>query len=356
MHQSCRIASFCFRTLLWVAAVLLLAGASTHAVAAPSRDGLQVYFIDVEGGQATLFVTPAGESLLIDTGWPGNNGRDADRIVKAVKLAGLVKLDYVLITHYHDDHVGGVPQLVAKIPVMTFIDHGPNRETGDANVVHNWDEYQKVLGGQVKRLTLKPGDKLPLNGVDATVISADGALIDKPVNGGGAANDECATTSKYAADATENSRSLGVLFTFGKLTLLDLGDLTSDKEQELMCPINKLGKVDVYIVSHHGWYQSSSPLLVDAIAPRVAIMDNGEKKGGSPIVIDTIQATPGLEHLWQLHYSDEGGSAHNTMPPYIANLAGPDAGNYIKLTGNQDGSMDVFNSRTQASRHYGPGK
>ena len=176
------------------------------------------------------------------------------------------------------------------------------------------------------------------------------------MNGGGAANDECATTSKYAADATENSRSLGVLFTFGKLTLLDLGDLTSDKEQELMCPINKLGKVDVYIVSHHGWYQSSSPLLVDAIAPRVAIMDNGEKKGGSPIVIDTIQATPGLEHLWQLHYSDEGGSAHNTMPPYIANLAGPDAGNYIKLTGNQDGSMDVFNSRTQASRHYGPGK
>ena len=138
-------------------------GRSGHesAVAAASRDGLQVYFIDVEGGQATLFVTPAGESLLVDTGWPGNNGRDADRIVKAVKLAGLVKLDYVLITHYHDDHVGGVPQLVAKIPVMTFIDHGPNRETGDANVVHNWDEYQKVLGGQVKRLTLKPGDKLP---------------------------------------------------------------------------------------------------------------------------------------------------------------------------------------------------
>ena len=122
---------------------------------------------------------------------------------------GLVKLDYVLITHYHDDHVGGVPQLVAKFPVMTFIDHGPNRETGDANVVHNFDEYQKVLAGQVKRLTLKPGDKLPLKGVDATVISADGALIDKPVNGGGAANEECATTSKYTADATENSRSLG---------------------------------------------------------------------------------------------------------------------------------------------------
>src|SRR5882724_1517252 len=152
----------------------------TVAFAMPPGDAqkaLQVYFVDVEGGQATLFVTPAGQSLLIDTGWPGNNGRDADRIVAAAKNAGIAKIDYVLITHFHNDHVGGLPQLVARIPVGTFIDHGDNRETGDAPTLEDWQAYQQLLAtGKFKRLTLKPGDKLPVKGINATVISSDGAL------------------------------------------------------------------------------------------------------------------------------------------------------------------------------------
>ena len=140
--------------------------------------------------------------------------------------------------------------------------------------------------------------------------------------------------------------------TFGKFRILDLGDLTKDKEMELMCPKNKLGKIDIYIVSHHGWNQSSSPAFVYGLAPRVAIMDNGAKKGGTPSVWDIIEKSPGLENLWQLHYSEEGGAAHNVPAEFIANPDGPDAGNYLELTARRDGSFRVFNSRTQKTKQY----
>jgi competence protein ComEC len=323
-----------------------------------SHKTLQIFFVDVEGGQATLFVTPEGQSLLIDTGWPGNGGRDADRIVAAAKLAGISKIDYVLITHFHNDHVGGVPQLVARIPVGTFIDHGDNRETTSGPAVQGWQAYQQVLGkGKSKRITAKPGDVLPIQGMRVSVVSSDGALIDKPLPGAGAENSACKDSKQYPADQTENIRSLGTLITFGKLRFLDLGDLTWDKEMELVCPRNKLGKIDVYIVSHHGWYQSSSPALVYGIDPSVAIMDNGAKKGGTPSAWDIIKASPHLEDLWQLHFSEEGGPAHNAPEPFIANLPGPeDAANYLKLTASTDGSFDVFNSRTNKAKHYAPSR
>lgn len=339
------------RVALWVAAFALSTALCSTAMAASTGD-LQVYFIDVEGGQATLFVAPTGESLLIDTGWPGNDSRDANRIAAAAKLAGLHKLDYVLITHFHDDHVGGVTQLAAAIPVGTFIDHGPNRESTDALTVHDWQIYEKFVSTHGHRIIAKTGEKLPLKGLNATIISSDGVLIDKPLAGAGAANPLCAAAPKYAADTTENSRSLGILITVGKLRLLDLGDLTADKETELVCPVNKLGKVDVYIVSHHGWYQSSSPAFVHAIAPRIAIMDNGAKKGGSIPVLDTIRSSPGIEALWQLHYSEEGGAEHNTAAPYIANIEGTDNGNYLKLTANPSGSMEIYNPRTGETKKY----
>jgi len=321
-----------------------------------SHKTLEIYFVDVEGGQATLFVTAEGNSLLIDTGWPGNDGRDADRIVAAAKRAGIGKIDYVLITHFHNDHVGGVPQLVARIPVGTFIDHGENRETTNGPTVQVSEAYQQVLGtGKFKRITVKPGDVLPIQGMRASVVSSDGALIDKPLPGAGAENSGCKNSEPRPADQTENPRSLGTLITFGKLKLLDLGDLTWDKEMELMCPRNKLGKIDIYIVSHHGWFQSSSPALVYGIDPRVAIMDNGAKKGGTPSTWDIIKASPGLEDLWQLHFSEEGGAAHNAAAPFIANLSGPeDAANYLKLTASTDGSFEVFNSRTNKAKHYAP--
>ncbi len=338
-----------------VSILLLLWLAIVPATAAPTSmtNALRIYFVDVEGGQSTLFVTPANESLLIDTGWPGNEERDADRIVAAAKNAGINKIDYVLITHFHTDHVGGLPQLAAKIPINAFIDHGDNREPTNADTVKGWNAYQQLLASKkYKRITLKPGDPLPVKELKGVVVSGDGVLIDHPLPGAGAENTACKDAQNYAADQTENARSLGSVFTFGKLRILDLGDLTSDKEMGLVCPQNKLGEIDIYIVSHHGWNQSGSPALLSAIAPRVAIMDNGAKKGGSPSTWDIIEKSPNLESLWQLHYSEEGGSTHNVPAEFIANVQGPDAGNYLKLTAWQDGKFEVFNSRTQQTKQY----
>lgn len=326
---------------------------TTMAAALSASSDLKIYFVDVEGGQATLFVTPAGESLLIDTGWPGNHGRDADRIAAAAKNAGVKKIDYVLITHFHEDHVGGLPQLVERIPVGTFLDHGDNREVGDAPTLRDWQAYQQLLAsGKFKRITLKPGDRLPLKGIDGTVVSSDGEVISKPLPGAGEQNASCKESEQRAGDQTENPRSLGTFIRFGKLRILDLGDLTWDKEMQLMCPVNKIGKVDIYVVSHHGWQQSGSPALVHGIEPRVAIMDNGAKKGGTPSTWDIIRSSPHLEDLWQLHFSEEGGNAHNVAADFIANPEGTDAGNYLELTAKTDGSFDVFSSRTKNSKHY----
>jgi beta-lactamase superfamily II metal-dependent hydrolase len=328
--------------------------ASAQPAAANHAGGqLRVYFVDVEGGQSTLFVAPTGESLLVDAGWPGNEGRDADRIVAVAKKAGLSKIDYLLLTHYHTDHAGGVPQLAARIPIGTFIDHGPNRELDHGITEQGYAEYQKLLSdGHYKRILAHPGDVLPIAGLSARVISGDGQLLANALPGAGEPNRFCKVTEVRPADQTENARSLGVEISFGRLKILDLGDLTWDKEMELMCPANKLGRVDILIVSHHGWYQSSSPALVDAIHPRVAIMDNGAKKGGSIPTLQTVTKAPGLETLWQLHFSDEGGTKDNTAERYIANMQGPDTGHYLELIAATNGSFEVLNSRTNFTQSY----
>jgi competence protein ComEC len=335
-------------------ALNLSLGLSAGAAPAPeTKKPLQIYFVDVEGGQATLFVTPEGKSLLIDTGWPDNNGRDADRIAAAAKDAKISKIDFVLITHFHDDHVGGAPQVAAKIPVGTFIDHGENRETNGEGAKKVFAAYQQLLAtGKYKHIIAKSGEVLPITGMQVRVVSADGELIERPLPGGGKENASCANATKPPVDETENPRSVGTLITFGKLRILDLGDLTMDKEKELMCPMNKIGLIDIYIVSHHGFFQSGGAALVHGIAPRVAIMDNGAKKGGSPAIWDVIEKSPGLEDLWQLHYSEEGGDAHNVAAPFLANLQGPDAGNYFKLMASPDGGFKVFNSRTNETKQY----
>jgi competence protein ComEC len=349
-----RVAKLRVAKLLMIGMGVLVA-ASAGAQTAQKPGELRVYFADVEGGQSTLFVAPSGESMLVDAGWVGFNNRDADRIVALARKAGISKIDNLVITHYHNDHVSGVPQLVAKIPIGRFIDHGINRED-DPDTVKGWNAYQKVLAEHhAEHLVVKPGEILPVKGFHVEVVSADGNLISAPVQGPGAGeqNSACAKSPLKAIENTENDRSVGMVITFGALRILDLGDLTWAKERGLVCPVNKLGRFDVYIVSHHGLDRSSSPALVDAIAPRVAIMDNGGHKGAAPTTYNTLTSSPRLEALWQLHTAEENDAQHNTAEARIANLAGqPDAGNWLELTGHQDGSFAVENGRTGKTVDY----
>ena len=315
-----------------------------------AEKALQIFFVDVEGGQATLFVTPSGQSLLVDTGWGYNGFRDANRIVAAAKLAKIKKIDYVLITHYHSDHVGGVPQLTKKLQVGTFIDHGPNREESKASQTL-FAEYQAVLGSSEHTLA-KPGEHVSLKGMDITLVSADGNVLSQPLPGAGGANQFCSGVAQKAADPSENARSVGMVIDFGKMRIVDLGDLTWNKELALMCPENKLGHADLYVVSHHGLDQSNSPALVHALQPRVAIFDNGSKKGASIAAWDVVKASPKLEDIWQLHFADANSSEHNAGDPFIANIEETDTGFYLKVTAHEDGSFEVFNPRNKLQKAY----
>jgi competence protein ComEC len=338
------------------AKLLFLALALAIAPAQAKNKPLQIHFIDVEGGQATLIVTPAGQSMLVDTGWSDFDGRDAQRISDAAKQAGVTKLDYVWITHYHNDHVGGVPALLQKMKVGTFIDHGDNQEhTQQVDALYA--AYQKAIDGS-KHIVIKPGDRVPLKGVTVEALAANGEHIAKPLPGAGQPNPNCGSDPEAPVDPTENARSAGFLLTYGKFRFLDLGDLTKKKEIALVCPNNPIGTVDVYLTTHHGLYQSNSKAIVDAVQPRVAIMNNGAKKGGSPAAWQIVHDSPRLEDLWQLHYSIEGAAQHNTSEQLIANpSANPDekcTGQSLKMTAEPDGSFTVTNSRNHFSKHYGP--
>lgn len=332
-----------------IVALLCLTFHPAGLIAAPSE--LTAYLIDVEGGQSTLFITPSGQSVLIDTGFPGFNGRDADRIAAVAKDAGVKQIDYLLITHYHADHVGGVPAIAARLPIRNFVDHGDTVEHTPAGQ-KLYDDYLKEVA-KGNHIVVKPGDKLPIKGLDWTIVSAAGDLIDKPLPGAGKPNPFCNAFKPKDVDPTENARSTGSVIGFGRFRAVDLGDLTWNKEQVLMCPNNKIGQVDVYIVSHHGQDISGSAALVHALHPKVAIMDNGEKKGGTVEAWDTIHASPGILDIWQLHFSAAGGKDHNTDEKMIANMTSDqDAGNYLKLTAHNDGHFEVTNPRTGYTKKY----
>ncbi len=348
---------------------------------APAARTLDMYVIDVEGGNATLFVSPSRESLLIDTGNAGAAAvRDAGRILDAIKDAGLQKIDHLIITHWHGDHFGGLAELAAKIPIAEFIDHGPNVQPGEAADTFLQKTYAPLIA-KAKHTVAKPGDKIAMTGMDVRVVTSAGQTIKSPLPGAGQPNPYCAAF-KSGDNNAEDPQSVGVHVTFGRFRTVHLGDLTKNKEFELMCPNNRLGTVDVLLGLHHGQASSNSEVMVHALHPRVAIMNNGTRKGGEPDVMKTIHSSPGLEDLWQLHFSTLSGQEYTVPGMFIANTIddqqpampvsptpapppGPGAtpapihngtAYWIKLSAQQDGSFTVTNARNGFSKTYKAGR
>lgn len=328
--------------LLPVCALLLA------ALPVAARD-LEIYAIDTEGGKATLFISPSGESMLIDAGYAGSNGRDTDRILAALHDAGLKQIDYFVATHYHSDHAGGIPQLAARFPIRRFIDHGPFFPQGKQDATFDAYVAARAKGDHT---VAKPGDRLPIKGIEVEFVTAAGTAIDRPLPGAGQPNPTCATYKALEQDPGENAHSLGMIVTYGRFRLADLGDLFWNQEFDLACPVNKLGTVDVYMTTHHGTQSSGAPQIVHALRPRVAIMNNGARKGGSVLALETLHASPGLEDLWQLHFSLAAGAALNTSADRIANPEEKCEGKWIRLTARQDGSFTVRNGRNQFEKTY----
>jgi len=347
-----------FLQLKFAGGIALLVLTLAHAAAAKTLD---IYFIDVEGGQSTLLVTDQ-ESLLIDTGWagsgapgakPGNpaESRDAQRIVAAAHDAGLAQIDYLLITHFHPDHAGGVLELSQLMPIRHFIDHGTlSAEAQKDADYRNWFLAYLTVRNKVPHIEPRPGDHLPLAGIDAIVVSSAGSVISKPLAGAGQVNAACGQSAVPAGDPYENPRSTGILVRYGKFRFLDVGDLTGQPLFDLACPKSLIGPVDVYLVAHHGGPDVADPASFAALRPRVAIMNNGAKKGGALATYDMMHRVPGLEDVWQLHRSEAAGEKNFTSD-HIANLDESSA-HWIKLSVSEDGAFRVTNPRTGDYKNY----
>jgi beta-lactamase superfamily II metal-dependent hydrolase len=330
-----------------------VASAVACAAALHAADTLDIYFIDVEGGQSTLIATPAGESLLIDTGYAGNEARDARRIMAAVRDAGLKQIDYLLTTHFHPDHDGGVVELAKQIPIRTFIDHGGFDPAAvaatSAAAVAAYEAYVAVRATGT-HIDAKPYDRLPLKGLEVSFVASARATIAKPVAGAGAANAACPPTPPDPAEPLENPRSTGFHLRFGDFRFIDLGDLSGPPLHALVCPANLLGPIDAYLVPHHGGNDVSHPSLVAALTPRIAIVNNGRVKGGQARTFDMLHGSKGIEDVWQLHRSENEG-VRNFPDSRIANLD-ETTGHWLKLSASPNGSFSVTNTRTGERKAY----
>jgi competence protein ComEC len=359
--------------LSWIVWIAVACIAASGIVRSQGQKPLDIYFIDVEGGQSTLFVSPSGESLLVDAGSPG--ARDADRIVATAKSAGVTQIDYLVVTHYDADHVGGVKDVADRMPIRTFVDHGP-RLPGEAfspsptyqAMVDRVDAAYAEARAKGRHLEVRVGDRVPITGLDVQVVSAQGDVLKSPLAGAGAPNPLCQSYMAKEVDKTENVRSVGMVIRLGRFSMLDLGDLTWTKEHDLVCPNNLLGTIDLYLTTHHGLNISGPQALVHAVRPRVAVMNNGPRKGGSRETWNTVKSSPGLEDIWQLHYSvprppnpsfqealETGGKEFNASENFIANLdeaAGHAPAYAIKVSARQDGGFIVTNVRTGFSKGY----
>jgi competence protein ComEC len=294
--------------------------AQTPGSKAPAGKTLDIYVIDVEGGKATLFVTANGESVLLDSANPGP--RDHERMMAVITAAGVKQIDYLVTTHYHVDHVGGMQALARQIPIKHYVDHGPSVE--EREQVAGFQAAYAELRAAAKHTVVKPGDKLPIAGIDWRVVTSAGKPLKSALPGGGKPNPACADFKpRENTRDPENGQSLGSVIAFGKFRTIDLGDLLWNNEFDLMCPNNPIGTVDLYLVSHHGTDPSGSAALVHALQPRVAIMQNGTRKGGTVQTSQIINSSPNFEDLWQIHWSYNGGVEHNPAGLFIANIDEP---------------------------------
>ena len=316
--------------------VALTAPLTAQRAGGPGK-ALQIYVVDTEGGKAALWVSPSGESLLIDSGNPGE--RDLNRIMEAIKDAGVKQIDFLISTHYHGDHIGGLSELAKRIPIAHYIDHGPTVETRQQ--VQGFDAAYAELHSKAKHTVAKPGDKIPIAGLDWTIVTSAGKALKTPMPGGGKANPACAgVATKESSPTDDNGQSVGSVITFGQFRAIDLGDLLWNNELELVCPTNPVGTVDVYFVTHHGLDQSGAPPLVHGVQPRVAIMQNGTRKGAGTQAMPTMRSSPGLEDIWQLHWSYNAGIEQNSAGVFIANV---------------DDAATIANVLTAPPRGGGPG-
>lgn len=307
--------------LLIVAAACALSIGSS-AQAQQSGKTLDIYFIDTEGGQATLYVSPSGQTLLVDAGNAGE--RDRNRILEVLKMAGVKQLDHFWLTHYHGDHYGSLIDIAKEVPIKHLYDHGPSIEGDRPNIIKFQAAYAEFYKG-LPRTIVKPGDKLPFTGTDTTAVVSDSVPLKTPIAKApraGRPNPLCAEhkprdESKVDPD---NHHSAGFVMNYGRFRTINLGDLTWSREQMLMCPNNPVGTVDLYLTNHHGLDQSNAPVFVHAIQPRVAIMNNGTRKGGALNAFKVLESSPRLEDLWQLHWSHNVGVEHNAPGTFIANI------------------------------------
>jgi competence protein ComEC len=365
------------RILLPVLATAVLA-APPLAAQSRTSNTLDIYLIDVEGGNATLFVSPSGESLLIDTGYP-SDGRDAGRIMAAARDAGVARIDHLITTHYHRDHIGGLSELTEHFPVTHFIDHGPNQDPEGSGA--GLEAGYKEIYAKAAHTAVKAGDAIPMAGVDVRVVTSAGETITAPLPGAGDPNPYCATFTP-GTNNVEDPLSVGIHVTFGEFRTIHLGDLTKNKEFELMCPNNRLGTIDVLLGLHHGQVTSNSEVLVHALRPRVGIMNNGTRKGGDPEVMRTVFSSPGFQDLWQAHFSLWSGQEYTVPGLFIANMVddqGPSmpiapavppqpgasaiptpahdgVAYWVKVSAQQDGTYTVTNARNGFSKTYTPGR
>src|SRR5262245_10291910 len=320
-----------------------------------ARRALDFYFIDVEGGAATLIVTPAGESVLIDAGWDGFEGRDAKRIQQAMRQAGITAIDHLVVTHYHKDHYGGVPELAKLVPIGQFYDHGKMTSLmDDPEFAERYGAYQAAARGRTT--TLKPGDAIPLKTaagelpIKLICVAAHAAAL-----GGGPGSENPACTSAAPnEDPSDNARSVALLLKNGDFEFLNLADLSWNVSKRLVCPANQIGEVDLYQVTHHGGNVSNDPALLHSLRPTVAVMINGPRKGGHPDTVKWLRETPSLKALYQLHSNVQTTAEQNAPAEFLANLdEQPDAANMVTVSVDATKrAFTVTNGRTKESRSY----